>query len=91
MGKGPHPGAEPYRLRASDSVLESDAAATGFAAANAAISSPTSKRDAQQDFLSTVEGNAILDVLRGTKTAEEAAAFMQSEWISGRYPHASDN
>ncbi|MBH0130631.1 ABC transporter substrate-binding protein [Salinibacterium sp. NK8237] len=74
----------------SDSVLESDAAVAGFAAATAAISAPTSNRDSQQDFLNTVEGNAILDVLRGTTTAEEAAATMQSEWTSGRYPHGSD-
>lgn len=74
----------------SDSVLQSDASVAGYTSATAAISNPTSKRDSQQDFLNTVEGNAILDVLRGTTTAAEAAAKMQSEWTSGRYPHGSD-
>jgi raffinose/stachyose/melibiose transport system substrate-binding protein len=74
----------------SESVLESDAARTGFAEATAVISAPTSKRDSQQDFLNAVEGNAILDVLRGTVSAQDAAALLQSEWTSGRYPRGSD-
>lgn len=73
-----------------DTVLTSDAARDGFAAATEVISAPTSQRDSQQDFLNQVEGNAILDVLRGTVTAEDAAARMQSEWESGRYPHGTD-
>ena len=73
----------------SESVLESDAARDGFVAATAVISAPTSKRDSQQDFLNAVEGNVILDVLRGTTTSEAAAAQLQSEWTSGRYPHGS--
>ncbi len=70
-----------------DGVLTTDAAKAGYATASDAISNPTSKRDSNQDFLNKVEGNAILDVLRGTKTADEAATQMQSEWESGRYPH----
>lgn len=71
------------------SVLESDAAREGFAAATAVVSAPTSKRDSQQDFLNTVEGNAILDVLRGTTSPADAAADLEAEWTSGRYPHGS--
>ena len=71
----------------SADVLESDAARQGYADVSAVIAAPTSERDSQQDFLSKVEDNAILDVLRGTTTAEDAAAQMQSEWESGRYPH----
>ncbi|MEJ1154466.1 ABC transporter substrate-binding protein [Microbacterium marmarense] len=73
-----------------DDVLQSSAAQEGFAAAAAVIGDPTSPRTSQQDFLNAVEGNAILDVLRGEQTAEEAAAYMQEEWTSGRYPHGSD-
>lgn len=73
----------------SEDVLKSDAARDGFAAATAVISAPTSKRDSQQDFLNAVEGNAILDVLRGTTTSKDAAAQLESEWTSGRYPHGS--
>ncbi|OYO05692.1 ABC transporter substrate-binding protein [Enemella evansiae] len=72
-----------------DGVLTSDAARQGYAAASEVISRPTSKRDSQQDFLNKVEGNAILDVLRGTTPAEAAAARMQAEWTSGRYPRGS--
>ncbi|WP_435747392.1 ABC transporter substrate-binding protein [Microbacterium sp. PMB16] len=73
-----------------DGVLESAAAQEGFETASDLIGAPTSPRDSQQDFLNQVEGNAILDVLRGTKTAEEAAATMQDEWTSGRYPHGEE-
>ena len=72
-----------------DGVLTSDAAKTGYTEVNAAIAAPTSKRDSNQDFLNKVEGNAILDVLRGTTSPEDAAAKMQSEWTSGRYPHGT--
>lgn len=71
----------------SEDVLETDAARAGYAAVSAVIADPTSQRNSQQDFLNKVEGNAILDVLRGTTSAEDAAAQMQSEWDSGRYPH----
>lgn len=72
-----------------DGILTSAAAKEGFASASKVIGSPTSKRDSQQDFLNQVEGNTILDVLRGTVTPEQAAATLQSEWNSGRYPHGS--
>ncbi|MDZ8200363.1 extracellular solute-binding protein [Microbacterium sp. SSW1-59] len=82
------PSLDGYEL--PDSVLTTEAAQDGFAAAAEVIGAPTSKRDSQQDFLNQVEGNAILDVLRGTVSAEEAAARMQEEWTSGRYPHGTD-
>ncbi|WP_407319746.1 extracellular solute-binding protein [Isoptericola halotolerans] len=73
-----------------DSVLTSEAAVDGFDRAAEVIANPTSMRDSQQDFLNQVEGNAILDVLRGTQTPEEAAQHMQDEWTSGRYPHGDE-
>lgn len=79
------PSLEGYTL--PDGVLKTDAAKEGYAAVSEAIAAPTSQRDSNQDFLNNVEGNAILDVLRGTTTAEDAAAQMQTEWTSGRYPH----
>ena len=74
----------------SGDVLQSDAAKDGYATAVELLSAPTSARDSQQDFLQQIEGNAILDVLRGTVSAEEAAKRLQEEWTSGRYPHGSD-
>ena len=71
----------------SEDVLESATAREGYAAVSEVIANPTSNRDSHQDFLNKVEGNAILDVLRGTVTPEAAAAQMQTEWESGRYPH----
>lgn len=82
------PSLEGYEL--PDGVLESAAAIDGFSVAAEVIAAPTSRRDGQQDFLNQIEGNAILDVLRGTMSAEDAAAKMQAEWTSGRYPHGSD-
>jgi raffinose/stachyose/melibiose transport system substrate-binding protein len=76
-----------YTLPAS--VLQSPAARQGFLSVSKVIASPTSKRDSNQDFLNQVEGNAILDVLRGTSSPEDAAKHMQTEWTSGRYPHGS--
>jgi raffinose/stachyose/melibiose transport system substrate-binding protein len=73
-----------------DTVLQSAAAQDGFASVSQVISAPTSKRDSNQDFLNQVEGNAILDVLRGATTPEDAAAHMQAEWESGRYPHGDE-
>lgn len=73
----------------SESVLESAASQDGFATASDLIGNPTSKRDSQQDFLNQVEGNTILDVLRGTVTAEEAVERLQTEWTSGRYPRGA--
>jgi raffinose/stachyose/melibiose transport system substrate-binding protein len=71
----------------SSAVLNSPAATAGYTAVSTAINNAGSSRDSQQDFLTQVEGNSILDVLNGTKTPQAAADYMQSEWASGRYPH----
>ncbi len=68
-------------------VLSSDAAQKGFATIAGLINNAGSNRDSNQDFLNNVEGNAILDVLNGKKTPQEAADEMQKQWTSGRYPH----
>ena len=82
------PSLDDYQV--SQAVLESTAAQDGFTNASALIGAPTSQRNSQQDFLNQVEGNVILDVLRGTTTPEAAAAQLQAEWTSGRYPHGED-
>ena len=69
-------------------VLASPAAKDGYQAVAQLINSAQSNRDSNQDFLNSVEGNAILDVLHGTKTAKAAADEMQKQWTSGRYPHS---
>lgn len=68
-------------------VLTSSAAKAGYNAVLTSINNAGSNRDNQQDFLNQVEGNAILDVLNGSKTPQQAADYMQSQWTSGRYPH----
>ncbi|MEV4515583.1 extracellular solute-binding protein [Dactylosporangium sp. NPDC049525] len=70
---------------ADSSVLASQAARDGYAAVTVLINSAGSARDSNQGFLNQVEGNAILDVLRGQSTAQAAADKLQSEWTSGRY------
>ena len=72
----------------SDEVLASPVAKDGFAAVAKLINSAGSNRDSNQDFLNSVEGNAILDVLNGKATAQAAADEMQKQWTSGRYPHS---
>jgi raffinose/stachyose/melibiose transport system substrate-binding protein len=67
------------------SVLTSQAAKDGYAAVQKVISAGGSARDSNQAFLKQVEGNAILDVLRGQTTAEAAAQKLHEEWTSGRY------
>ena len=69
-------------------VLTTDAARQGVANIAQVSSQPGSIRTSQQDFLNTVEGPTILDVLRGNISAQDAAAKLQSEWSSGRYPKA---
>ncbi|MEV8239935.1 extracellular solute-binding protein [Microbacterium testaceum] len=71
-----------------DDVLTTDAARQGVANIAAVSAEPGSIRTSQQDFLNTVEGPTILDVLRGNISAQDAAAKLQSEWSSGRYPKA---
>lgn len=66
-------------------VLTSDAARQGYQAVQDVISADGSARDSNQAFLNQVEGNAILDVLRGQTTPEKAAERLQQEWASGRY------
>lgn len=70
------------------SVLTTPAATEGLASIEKVASEPGSKRTAQQDFLNNVEGPTIVDVLRGNITPDAAAAKLQSEWSSGRYPLA---
>lgn len=70
-----------------DDVLVSQAAKDGFAAVAKMVANAGSNRDSNQDFLNSVEGNAILEVLNGKKTAQAAADEMQKQWTSGRYPH----
>lgn len=71
-----------------DDVLTTDAARQGVANIAAVSAEPGSIRTSQQDFLNTVEGPTILDVLRGNISAQDAASKLQSEWSSGRYPKA---
>lgn len=70
---------------ADSSVLASPAARDGYATVTALINAAGSARDSNQGFLNQVEGNAILDVLRGQSTAQAAPDKLQSEWTSGRY------
>lgn len=70
------------------STLTTQAAKDGFAAIQEVAAQPGSERTSQQDFLGKVEGPTILDVLRGNITPEDAAATLQAEWKSGRYPKA---
>ena len=57
----------------------------GYAAVQAVISAGGSARDSNQAFLNQVEGNVILDVLRGQLTPQQGADKLQQEWSSGRY------
>lgn len=68
-------------------TLTTPAAVDGLKTITSLVLNATSARHSNQAFNNAVEGNAILDVLSGKKTAKEAADFMQSEWTSGRYPH----
>jgi len=70
-----------------DDVLVSQAAKDGYQSVADLINNAKSNRDSNQDFLNSVEGNSILDVLNGKKTAQQAADYMQAQWTSGRYPH----
>ncbi|GIG63559.1 hypothetical protein Lfu02_79310 [Longispora fulva] len=70
---------------ADGSVLTSKAARDGYAAITTVINTAGSARDSNQSFLNQVEGNAILDVLRGQSTPQAAADKLQAEWTSGRY------
>ncbi|MFV0464001.1 MAG: ABC transporter substrate-binding protein [Nostocoides sp.] len=70
-----------------DDVLASAAAKDGFTVVATLINNAGSNRDSNQDFLGNVEGNAILDVLNGKNSPQEAADEMQKQWTSGRYPH----
>lgn len=70
-------------------VLTSPAAASGYKAVQTALNNAGSDRNGQQDFSNQVEGNDILDVLNGSKTPQQAADDMQTQWSSGRYPHGS--
>jgi raffinose/stachyose/melibiose transport system substrate-binding protein len=67
------------------SVLTTPSARDGYAAVRSVISADGSARDSNQAFLNQVEGNLILDVLRGQTTPEAAAATLHEEWSSGRY------
>ena len=71
-----------------DSTLTTQAAKDGLSTIQKVAAAPGSQRTSQQDFLNTVEGPTILDVLRGNISAEDAAKKLQSEWSSGRYPKA---
>lgn len=68
-------------------VLTSPAAVAGYQSVQTALNNSASDRNGQQDFSNQVEGNDILDVLNGSKTPQQAADDMQSQWTSGRYPH----
>ncbi|MFC5804093.1 ABC transporter substrate-binding protein [Streptomyces formicae] len=72
-------------FRVDSSVLTSDAAREGYQAVQDVIAADGSARDSNQAFLNQVEGNTILDVLRGQTTPEKAADKLQQEWASGRY------
>lgn len=72
-------------FKPDENVLTSQAARDGYAAVSEAIGSAGSARNSNQSFLNQVEGNAILDVLRGQSTPQAAADKMQKEWASGRY------
>jgi raffinose/stachyose/melibiose transport system substrate-binding protein len=71
-----------------DDVLTTEAAREGVQAIAEVAAEEGSARTSQQDFLNTVEGPVILDVLRGNMTAQDAATKLQDEWSSGRYPKA---
>ncbi|NUR84367.1 MAG: extracellular solute-binding protein [Nonomuraea sp.] len=72
-------------FQVDSSVLTTDAAASGYRAVQDVISAGGSARDSNQAFLNQVEGNAILDVLRGQATPQQAADRLQKEFSSGRY------
>lgn len=72
-------------FRADPAVLTTDAARDGYQAIRDVIAAKGSARDSNQAFLSQVEGNAVLDALRGQLTPQQAADKMQQEWASGRY------
>lgn len=72
----------------SASVLATKAAQEGFATMGKVSAADGSKRDAQQDFLSNVEGPVLQKVLRGKMSPEDAVKQLQKEWSSGRYPMA---
>ncbi|NUR58786.1 MAG: extracellular solute-binding protein [Catenulispora sp.] len=71
------------------SVLTTQAARDGLQQMSALAAQQGSERDSQQDFLNNVEGPAILAVLRGTQSPQDAAASLQTQWTSGRYPHGA--
>jgi raffinose/stachyose/melibiose transport system substrate-binding protein len=72
---------------APTSQLTTAAAKQGFDTVQSVSAKKGSERTSQQDFLNQVEGPTILNVLRGTTTPQAAAASLQAEWTSGRYPH----
>jgi raffinose/stachyose/melibiose transport system substrate-binding protein len=72
-------------FKPDESVLTSQAARDGYAAVAAVVAGAGSARNSNQSFLNQVEGNAILDVLRGQSTPQAAADKMQKEWASRRY------
>ncbi|WP_433214443.1 ABC transporter substrate-binding protein [Microtetraspora malaysiensis] len=67
------------------SVLTSQSAKDGYGAVIQVINGGGSARDSNQAFLNQVEGNAILDVIRGETAPDKAADHLQEEWSSGRY------
>lgn len=68
-------------------VLTTPAAVQGLQSITGLAADAVSERDSQQNFLNNVEGPTILDVLRGTTSPQQAAASLQAQWTSGRYPH----
>ena len=71
----------------SSDVLATPAAQAGFKSISEISAKASSIRDDQQDFLANVSGPTFLKVLRGEQSPEDAAAYLQQEWTSGRYPH----
>ncbi|MEV6865527.1 extracellular solute-binding protein [Streptosporangium subroseum] len=67
------------------SVLTTDAAKQGYADITAVVGAAGSGRNSNQAFLNQVEGNVILDVLRGQLDPQKAADRLNKEWTSGRY------
>lgn len=75
-----------------DGVLASPAAKAGYQAIQDVLQTPSSNRAPAggADF-NNVGGNGVLDVLNDYKSPKDAAAALQTEWTSGRYPHPGDD
>lgn len=70
-------------------ALASPAAKAGYETLYEVMLQPSSDRTSTDGF-KEFAGNKILDVLNGVITPEAAAADIQAEWTSGRYPHPGD-